>query len=195
MAIVIPLGLKHRNTYLSYNMEANFYLQYFDTIQGIVPPIFAKARDIKIFWLCLETLSLFQLFRNYFQIDEPNVNAGSVIFYASQSDQRKLEDDSPEKVNDLDEENSNATTIQPDFKVETNLENTVTEFTVEVEHPPSVSFKKTISKQSDSANGREDGKKTDDKKKKKKHRINREILSTILSRKKFYKILIQKMDM
>lgn len=123
------------------------------------------------------------------------MNAGSVIFYASQSNQRKLDDDSADKINDSDKENSNATTIQPDFKVDTNLEDTVTEFTVEVEHPPSVSFKKTISTQSDSANGREKGRKTEDKKKKKKHRINREILSTLLSRKKFYKILIQKMDM
>lgn len=51
MVVVIPLGLKHRNTYLSYNMEANFYLQYFDTIQGIVPPPFAAVSDIKSFRL------------------------------------------------------------------------------------------------------------------------------------------------
>lgn len=122
------------------------------------------------------------------------MNAGSVIFYASQSDQRKLDDDSAEKVSDLNEENSNATTIQPDLKVETNLEDTVTEFTVEVEHPSSVSFQKTIVTENKSANGREKDKKTEDNEKK-KQRINREILSTLLSRKKFYKILKHKMDM
>lgn len=122
------------------------------------------------------------------------MNAGSVIFYASQADQRKLDDDGVEKATDLNEENSNATTIQPDLKIETNLEDTVTEFTVEVEHPSSVSFKKMNSTQRKSANGQKNGKKNENAKKK-KERINREILSTLLSRKKFYKILKHKMDM
>lgn len=118
------------------------------------------------------------------------MSAGSVIFNA-QSNQRKLDDNNAETV---DEQNSNATTIQPDLKAETNVNDTVTEFTVEVEHPPSVSFKKTNSRQSNSANGRKKGIKTENKKMK-KHRVNREILSTLLSRKKFYKILKHKMDM
>lgn len=122
------------------------------------------------------------------------MNAGSVIFYQSQANQRNLDDDNAEKVNDSDEVNANATTIQPEFKAETNLKDTVTENTVEVVRPPSVSFKKTNSTQSSSENGRKKGKKTKDKKKK-KHRVNREILSTLLSRKKFYKILMHKMDM
>lgn len=137
-----------------------------------------------------ELFNFSNYFGTLFQIDEPNLNAGSVIFNA-QSDQRKLDDNNAETV---DEENSNATTIQPDLRAETNLNETVTEFTVEVEHPPSVSFKKTNSTQSNSANGRKKGINTKDKKTK-KHRVNREILSTLLSRKKFYKILKHKMDM
>lgn len=46
MVVVIPLALRHRNTFLSYNMEANFYLQYFDPIQGIVPPLFSTVSEV-----------------------------------------------------------------------------------------------------------------------------------------------------
>lgn len=198
MAIVIPLGLKHRNTYLSYNMEANFYLQYFDTIQGIVPPPFSTVRKCEILFALLCELFRITFPNDIFQIDEPNLNAGSVIFYASQTEQRKLDDDNVEKVSNLNEEHLNATTSQSDLKAETkNLKETATEFTVKVEHPPFVSFEKTSSTQhnnNSTSNGRKKDKKTDDKNMK-KYRINREILSTLMSRKKFYKILKHKMDM
>lgn len=63
MAVVIPLGLKHRNTYLSYNMEANFYLQYFDPIQGIVPAPFATVRHRN----SCSLFGFFFKFSNYFE--------------------------------------------------------------------------------------------------------------------------------
>lgn len=119
-----------------------------------------------------------------FQIDEPNVNAGTVVWYQTggNGDQRTLEDNEIEQVNT----NTTATiesTVNSDATV-----------TGEEKKFPLVSFKETNSTQSHSPNGRKkSGKKK--KPKKKKSRVNREILQTLLSRKKFYKILEHKLDM
>lgn len=43
MVLAIPLKLKNRNVYLSYNFETNYYLPYFDINQGLVPIPFATV--------------------------------------------------------------------------------------------------------------------------------------------------------
>lgn len=43
VVLAIPLSLKNRNVYMSYNFETNYYLPYFDTNQGLVPLPFATV--------------------------------------------------------------------------------------------------------------------------------------------------------
>lgn len=141
---------------MSYNFETNFYLPYYDPVQGIVPVPFAT-------------------------IDEPDVNSGTIVWYQNHpNDERTLNDDNVDQVN------SNITDVDL-AETETSNKTVITKV--------GRSFKKTNSTQSSVTNGRKKIKKKKKKKKTKKSRVNREILTTLLSRKKFYKILKHKLDM
>lgn len=43
MVVAIPLDLKGRNVYMSWNFETNYYYPYFDNVQGLVPLPFATV--------------------------------------------------------------------------------------------------------------------------------------------------------
>lgn len=46
--MAIPLELKGRSVYMSWNFETNYYFPYFDST-GLVPLPFASVYDISIF--------------------------------------------------------------------------------------------------------------------------------------------------
>lgn len=108
------------------------------------------------------------------------MNSGTVIWYQNhQGDERTLNE------KDAEQENTNSTTA-----IESQSNITVA---VQIENPPFVSFKKGNLTESDASDKKIRRKKK--KTKKKKNRVNREILTTLLSRKKFYKIFEHKLDM
>lgn len=124
------------------------------------------------------------------------MNSGTIIFYQNHhgDDERALDAKSAEQLD------SNSTSTSFGIPKNLNSSNFATESVESIENSrqsnvtervpvpvEKVSFKKTDSTKSNS-NGHE-------KRKKKKNRVNREILTTLLSRKKFYKILEHKLDM
>ncbi|XP_055326699.1 uncharacterized protein LOC129580378 [Sitodiplosis mosellana] len=161
VVLAIPLQLKGRNVYMSYNFETSFYMPYFDRTQGLVPLPFAT-------------------------IDAPAVNQGTILFYANGGEVRELNGDE-----DVVNEPSQNETLSVKTKSPVNSTNST-----EAEDPitdDSVSFKKSNS--TTNSTGKNQKSKQSKKKPKQKKRVNREILSTLLSRKKLYKILEHKLEM
>lgn len=73
--VAIPLELKGRNVYMSWNFETNFYYPYFDNVQGLVPLPFAT-------------------------IDEEDTNLGTFVVHAQQNQQRALTNQTDEANDD-----------------------------------------------------------------------------------------------
>lgn len=165
---------------MSYNFETNFYLPYFDTVQGLVPLPFAQVSQSKVIWKNHWFGTGY--FWNDFQIDEPGVNSGTILWYQTPVDfERKL--DGSEQIET--ESNSTIAGSTSSESIPSTTED------ISSTDSPSVTFKEK--KLND---GQPETKKTTNKKskQKKKKRINREILQTLLSRKKFYKMLISKLE-
>lgn len=89
VVVAIPLELKGRNVYMSWNFETNFYYPYFDNVQGLVPLPFSTV--------CITHLANSStLTTNQLQIVEQDTNLGTFIVQADQ--QRQLNDQYHEQV-------------------------------------------------------------------------------------------------
>lgn len=204
MVLAIPIKLPNRSVYMSYNFETNYYLPYFDIKQGIVPvPWATVSKNILWFYDKWFHFRIFYIVScEYSQIDEPNVNSGSVVVYETNLPDRGriLTDGEAEFI--TGSTNSTNNTSQLPSSLENSAKNlTQTPATIKSDElqpqkdaivgpklNQTLASSKNVTKSS-STNAESD------KSKAKKSKARREVLSTLLSRKKFYKILIHKLEM